>query len=691
MAYRDQSAQEPHHRPKAKPLMALFPHWSKSLPIIGLYANSVLQCLYFSPPFRQHVLNFPNRLSSTASNDTLVGKPNLELDTSIAASPSSAPSDSSKDHVANGAPVPPVQTLRLSTITATHPIVTAAESRDTFDNRKKAIMAVGPHVRMQTAKYTGYSMPESLFTSLKDMFEAIIAHQSRMGVVVPTRLIEVLRENFANFRLNVHHDAHEFLNLLLNEIVEQVDAYTKQNPTLISAVQADTAPAGKPLALPTAKASWVHDLFEGVLTNETRCLTCENVSQRDEIFLDLSVDLEEHSSITSCLTRFSEEEMLSERNKFQCEKCCSLQEAEKRMKIKKLPKILALHLKRFKWFDGGLRKLFDRVVFPFYLRIQNTTEDAEDPDRLYELYAVIVHLGSNPNHGHYVSIIKTPERGWLLFDDELVLPVDANYVRRYFGGDPRSSACAYVLFYQETTEDAIVREQDVEDPFSRDVVLGTQRDDSALPITPAEETPPVLDSIQTTLKTPTTEISIPRQIPNAEDQDFLTHISNPTVTSPRPQSGHLGRLSSEAPTAAGADPPERANERASMDKLNSAPASSATEDSRNEQSPGKLPDKTGSKHRSMFGGNSKSMTMRLRNSSLSLKGKPRLFSRQERSDANKESNESAVTDAGASEDAAARDVPTKPQVDGNESQPKFMKHKASRFALGRKKSGSNLL
>ncbi|CRK37122.1 hypothetical protein BN1708_020237, partial [Verticillium longisporum] len=80
----------------------------------------------------------------------------------------------------------------------------------------------------------------------------------------------------------------------------------------------------------------------------------------------------------------------------------------------------------------------------------NTTDDAEDPDRLYELYAVVVHIGGNAYHGHYVSVIKTQDRGWLLFDDEMVEPVDKHFVRNFFGDKP-GTACAYVLFYQETT------------------------------------------------------------------------------------------------------------------------------------------------------------------------------------------------------------------------------------------------
>jgi ubiquitin carboxyl-terminal hydrolase 12/46 len=44
------------------------------------------------------------------------------------------------------------------------------------------------------------------------------------------------------------------------------------------------------------------------------------------------------------------------------------------MRIKKLPRILALHLKRFKYFEvfKQYKKLSYRVVFPFELRLLNT-------------------------------------------------------------------------------------------------------------------------------------------------------------------------------------------------------------------------------------------------------------------------------------------------------------------------------
>lgn len=78
--------------------------------------------------------------------------------------------------------------------------------------------------------------------------------------------------------------------------------------------------------------TWIHELFQGILVNETKCLNCETSSSKEENFLDLSVDVEQNTSISHCLQEFSNMEMLCGECKYYCENCCSKQEAEKRLK-----------------------------------------------------------------------------------------------------------------------------------------------------------------------------------------------------------------------------------------------------------------------------------------------------------------------------------------------------------------------
>ncbi|KAJ1959791.1 hypothetical protein GGI12_004152, partial [Dipsacomyces acuminosporus] len=274
-----------------------------------------------------------------------------------------------------------------------------------------------------------HGIDESMFTALKDLFWSMSTRMQRTGSMSPQSFVTKLKEGNELFRSNAHQDAHEFLNYLLNEIVENVEKIHKDK-----GLEGCT---GAPLDGPNRLrgSTWVHTLFEGLLTNETRCLSCENVTSRDETILDVSVDIHENTSVTNCLNQFAAGELLCHNNKFYCDNCGGLQEAERRMRLKRLPNILALHLKRFKYHEGLGRyvKLSYRVNFPTELRVPNTTEETEDV--LYSLSAIVVHLGGGPFHGHYISIVRSGDK-WVLFDDDCVDIIKENELLNYFGDMP---------------------------------------------------------------------------------------------------------------------------------------------------------------------------------------------------------------------------------------------------------------
>lgn len=100
------------------------------------------------------------------------------------------------------------------------------------------------------------------------------------------------------FRSSMHQDAHEFLNFVLNTIAEDVSSYQKKNGSTQKPKSAksssscasehegeengrlngDTGSEDSSVHTNGSQpATWVHQLFEGVFSNETRCLTCETV------------------------------------------------------------------------------------------------------------------------------------------------------------------------------------------------------------------------------------------------------------------------------------------------------------------------------------------------------------------------------------------------------------------------------
>lgn len=377
------------------------------------YCNSVIQALYFCLPFRQKLLEYVAGDSGISESDASSGS--SESSSSVPPSPTTSTSSTSSSTAAAAAAavVASPSSISHTNLASTTPITPNSNALDEDRN---------------------------LLSSLADLFVHIYTQKKHTGSVAPKRFIHKLRKENELFRSLMQQDAHEFLNYLLNEITENLqNDYMAQHPGLRGR---------KPSTIRTL----VHDLFEGTLTNETRCLTCDTVSHRDETFFDLSIDIEQNSSITACLRNFSQMELLMGENKFFCDCCQSLQAAQRRMHIKRLPTILILHLKRFKYIEHlqRHRKLNYRVSFPFELRVVNTCDSTVDPDREYELFGVVIHIGGGPNHGHFVSMIKSHGK-WLLFDDDCVEPISDQRIQSVFGcasDFAGYSETGYMLFYQ---------------------------------------------------------------------------------------------------------------------------------------------------------------------------------------------------------------------------------------------------
>ncbi|BGP01333.1 Ubiquitin carboxyl-terminal hydrolase 13 [Rhodotorula toruloides] len=453
------------------------------------YANSILQSLYFSKPFRTLVESYrpygsqppaasPPPSSSAASVAPSIGPPaSPSLPSSSSSAALSALSSAGKAAKVVGNAIatpyspatpapsrPPPPSGRPGTAGSS-----GGGSRGTIfsASRRKNSLSSGtndaagplspsdpsssPAAFPSTLPTIAQSTPTSettLLSTLHDLFRAISTQPKTLGSVAPEAFINQLKRDNEFFRSTLHQDAHELLNFLINSIAEVLEKEERKR-----AEDEGRPPSIVGTGFEAHAKTWVHSLFEGTLTNETRCLTCETVTSRDESFLDLSIDIEQNTSVTACLRQFSASEMLCQRNKFSCDRCCGLQEAERRMKIKKLPNVLALHLKRFKYEESLQRhvKLTYRVVFPFELRLFNTADNVSNPDRLYELWAIVVHIGVGPHHGHYIAIVKSGKR-WIVFDDNNVYPIEQNDISRYFGDTPGQGS-GYILFYQATDLD----------------------------------------------------------------------------------------------------------------------------------------------------------------------------------------------------------------------------------------------
>eukprot|EP00826_Nyctotherus_ovalis_P025625 TRINITY_DN1987_c0_g1_i7.p1 TRINITY_DN1987_c0_g1~~TRINITY_DN1987_c0_g1_i7.p1 ORF type:complete len:539 (-),score=122.58 TRINITY_DN1987_c0_g1_i7:114-1730(-) len=153
----------------------------------------------------------------------------------------------------------------------------------------------------------------------------------------------------------------------------------------------------------------------------------------------VSKGVENLGTLYGCLSKFGRKEKLQGNNQWMCPNCSVFTDAEKSIDYQTLPKILIIHLKRFKVYGKNSRKKVSSLVeFPLIL-LMTTTDQRR---HMYSLYAVINHMGGI-ERGHYTAYcLNLKNRSeWLEFDDNKVKPISSSKL---------ITDKAYVLLYEHT-------------------------------------------------------------------------------------------------------------------------------------------------------------------------------------------------------------------------------------------------
>lgn len=158
-----------------------------------------------------------------------------------------------------------------------------------------------------------------------------------------------------------------------------------------------------------------------------------------------------------CLLDFFKKTPLDSDNLRRCEYCHKENHSVIQYRMKTLPRILCIQMKRFNQLE---RKLSNNVQFPFRFSFDKTYLNGELADKeingypqqdvpytsktmnpllprlenptikrrhIYELYAMIIHHGYSARKGHYYSLIKHGNTGkWIKFDDEKITMIAVN-------------------------------------------------------------------------------------------------------------------------------------------------------------------------------------------------------------------------------------------------------------------------
>eukprot|EP01103_Thecamoeba_quadrilineata_P004151 TRINITY_DN1387_c0_g1_i4.p1 TRINITY_DN1387_c0_g1~~TRINITY_DN1387_c0_g1_i4.p1 ORF type:complete len:787 (+),score=121.77 TRINITY_DN1387_c0_g1_i4:945-3305(+) len=156
-----------------------------------------------------------------------------------------------------------------------------------------------------------------------------------------------------------------------------------------------------------------------------------------------------HVSLFDCINLFTSNEKLSTSNPWYCPCCKEMRRANKKMDVWKLPKILIVHLKRFR-FTRHPEKVTTFVEYPLTdLDLSSVVNDPQEKENaVYDLIAVSNHSG-HPGGGHYTAYAKNVlDKKWYLFNDSSLTEVSSSKIR---GSD------SYVLFYKRKDRSLVSR------------------------------------------------------------------------------------------------------------------------------------------------------------------------------------------------------------------------------------------
>jgi len=303
--------------------------------------------------------------------------------------------------------------------------------------------------------------------------------------VAPSIFVNGFIEHVAPwFQLGVQEDSHEFLRLLIDAMQKScVQARPKKhvkNQTKRSKDEDDP--------------EYPFQLFRGTVESNVVCAHCKAVSSTLDPIEDIGLEVtappgaasysktsSSRSSsrnpsptpapaledVQSAFRRFARAEALDAQ--YKCEKCGKFGRATKQSRLARLPPILTLHLKRFRYGDRpmsttatrrsartsevgqlmmggdnynnndyyagssfggktGSAKIEGHVKFDTVIDLKPYLTEAlqkKKVNALCRLFAVIVHSGKNSHSGHYIAYVcnMTNKNEWWKMDDARVTRV----------------------------------------------------------------------------------------------------------------------------------------------------------------------------------------------------------------------------------------------------------------------------
>ncbi|XP_015139411.1 ubiquitin carboxyl-terminal hydrolase 44 isoform X1 [Gallus gallus] len=304
----------------------------------------------------------------------------------------------------------------------------------------------------------------SLCHELHTLFQ--VMWSGKWALVSPFAMLHSVWRLIPAFRGYAQQDAQEFLCELLDKVQQELETTGTRYPALIPAAQRK---------LIKQVLNVVNNIFHGQLLSQVTCLACDNKSNTIEPFWDLSLEFPERyhcngkemasqypCPLTEMLAKFTETEAL-EGKIYACDQCNTkrrkfsskpviLTEAQKQLMVCRLPQVLRLHLKRFRWSGRnhrekiGVHVNFDQILNMEPYCCRESLKSLLPDCFIYDLSAVVMHHGKGFGSGHYTAYCYNSEGGfWVHCNDSKLNMCTMEEVCK---------AQAYILFYSQRLSQA---------------------------------------------------------------------------------------------------------------------------------------------------------------------------------------------------------------------------------------------
>jgi ubiquitin carboxyl-terminal hydrolase 8 len=192
--------------------------------------------------------------------------------------------------------------------------------------------------------------------------------------------------------------------------------------------------------------SKITEIFTGFYHSSIKCPSsnCGYSCDKFDAYFQIGFEMPPHltnPTLTDCMNKFCEEEILDADNLWKCDQCKQLVPAHKQLLLWTSPVVLVIQLKRFA-FDRR-RKDNRPVDYPLTnldisSMVSAPNRDSRNKCYRYDLYSVINHVGGI-HGGHYYSYCLDEESGrWYKYDDRTVTEIPINHI---------VNNNAYILFY----------------------------------------------------------------------------------------------------------------------------------------------------------------------------------------------------------------------------------------------------